>query len=90
MIKKEWPLAMQLLGVGFYVAFSIVLPTTIGFYLDSRGAHSIPVYTLGGLVLGTVVMIFGVYKMVRPYLQEAKRVNQDKEKANSEKTEKKP
>ncbi|MCX5866304.1 MAG: hypothetical protein NT009_02310 [Proteobacteria bacterium] len=63
MIKKEWPLAMQLMGVGAYVALSLILPATIGFCLDSRGPHSFPVYTLGGLGLGTVVMIFGVYQV---------------------------
>jgi hypothetical protein len=62
-MKKEFPLVMQLLGMGLYVTLSLILPTAIGFYLDSRGPYSFPVCTLGGLGLGTLVMVFGVYKI---------------------------
>jgi len=63
MIKKQWPLAMQLMGGGAFVALSLILPTAIGFFLDSRGPYSFPVCTLSGLGLGTLVMVFGVYKI---------------------------
>ena len=62
-MKKKFPLVMQLLGMGLSVALCLVLPTAIGFYLDSRGPYSFPVCTLSGLGLGTLVMVFGVYKI---------------------------
>jgi len=70
---KNWSAALQLLTVGFYVPLSLLIPTGIGFWLDRRGSHEFPVYTLIGLGIGTVIMVYGVYRMVRPFLQEAKR-----------------
>ena len=70
---KNWSAALQLLTVGFYVPLSLLIPTGIGFWLDRRGSHEFPVCTLIGLGIGTVIMVYGVYRMVRPFLQEAKR-----------------
>jgi len=70
---KNWPAALQLLTVGFYVPLSLLIPTGIGFWLDRRASHEFPLYTLIGLGVGTVIMVYGVYRMVRPFLQEAKR-----------------
>ena len=70
---KNWSAALQLLTVGFYVPLSLLIPAGIGFWLDRRGSHEFPVYTLIGLGIGTVIMVYGVYRMVRPFLQEAKR-----------------
>ncbi len=70
---KNWPAAMQLLIVGFYVAFSMLIPTGIGFWLDKRTSREFPLLTLIGLGLGTVIMALGVFRMLQPFLQEAKR-----------------
>ena len=70
---KNWPAAMQLLIVGFYVAFSLLIPIGIGFWFDKRASHEFPLFTLIGLGVGTVIMVYGVYRMVRPFLQEAKK-----------------
>ncbi len=70
---KKWPAAMQLLIVGFYVAFSLLIPTGIGCWFDKRASHAFPLFTLIGLGVGTLIMIYGVYRMVYPFLQEAKR-----------------
>lgn len=70
---KNWPAAMQLLVVGFYIAFSMLIPTLIGLWLDNRSSHEFPLLTLIGLGLGTVIMAFGVFRMLQPFLQEAKR-----------------
>jgi len=70
---KNWSAALQLLTVGFYVPLSLLIPTGIGFWLDRRASHEFPYYTLIGLGIGTVIMVYGVYRMVRPFLQEAKR-----------------
>lgn len=70
---KQWPAAIQLLIVGFYVAFSLLIPVGIGFWLDKRASHEFPLFILIGLGVGTIVMIYGVYRMVKPFMEEAKK-----------------
>jgi hypothetical protein len=83
-LKKEWPVVFQLLSVGFFVAFALLVPALVGFYFDRSWAHHFPYLTLSGLGLGTILMIVGVYRMVKPYLNEnEKPENQDLEKPNS-------
>ena len=69
---KNWSAALQLLIVGFYVPSSLLIPTGVGLWLDRRAAHEFPLFALIGLGVGTVIMVWGVYRMVRPFLQEAK------------------
>ena len=69
---KNWSAALQLLVVGFYVPLSLLMPTGIGFWLDKRAGHEFPLYALIGLGIGTVIMVYGVYRMVQPFLEEAK------------------
>jgi hypothetical protein len=69
---KHWSDALQLLIVGFYVPLSLLMPTGIGFWLDRRAGHELPSYALMGLAIGTVIMVYGVYRMVKPFLEEAK------------------
>jgi hypothetical protein len=68
-----------LLAVGFYVPLSLLIPTGIGFWFDRRALHEFPLYTLIGLGVGTIIMVYGVYRMVRPFLQEAKREEKKEE-----------
>jgi hypothetical protein len=69
---KTWPAAMQLLVVGFYVSFSLIIPTGVGFWLDHRAAHGFPWLTLAGLGLGTIIMAYGVYRMMVPFFRQTK------------------
>jgi hypothetical protein len=69
---KHWSVALQVLIVGFYVPLSLLMPTGIGLWLDRRAGHEFPSYALIGLGIGTVIMVYGVYRMVRPFLEEAK------------------
>jgi len=75
---KKWPALLQLLTVGFYVPLSLLIPIGVGFLFDRRAAHEFPAYTLIGLGVGTVIMIYGVYRMVRPFLQEAREEEEGK------------
>jgi len=84
---KKWSTALQLLAVGFYVPISLLIPTGIGFWLDRRGGHDFPSYTLGGLGIGTVIMAYGVYQMVRPFLIDAKREEKGKARQKTPKVE---
>ena len=69
---KNWSAALQLLIVGFYVPLSLLIPTGIGLWLDRKVFHEFPLCTLIGLGIGTVIMVYGVYQMVHPFLKEAK------------------
>ena len=77
-MRREWPAAVQLLVVGFYVAFSLLIPTGIGFWLGRRLGHEV-MFPVIGLGVGTLIMVYGVYRMMRPFLQEAKRDKRDEE-----------
>ena len=76
---KNWSAALQLLIVGFYVPLSLLIPTGAGLWLDRRTAHEFPLFALIGLGVGTVIMVYGVYRMVRPFLQEAKTVGKEEQ-----------
>lgn len=76
---KQWPAAMQLLVVGFYVAFSLIIPAGIGVWLDKRASHEFPLFTIIGLGLGTIIMIYGVYHMVKPFLEQARKEGKEEQ-----------
>ena len=59
--------ALGLLGVGFFVAGSIILGVVGGRWLDSK-FNSEPLWLIIGLLLGIVVAFYGVYTMLRPLL----------------------
>ncbi len=59
--------ALGLLGVGFFVAGSIILGVVGGRWLDTRFGSE-PLWLIVGLLLGVVVAFYGVYTMLRPFL----------------------
>lgn len=56
---------LTVIGVGWYVAASLLIPFGIGFWLDRKKFDSFPLYTLIGLGIGTIIMFYGVYRMVK-------------------------
>lgn len=76
---KQWPAAMHLLVLGFYVAFSLLIPTVIGLWFDKRASHEFPLFTLIGLGLGTIIMVYGVYRMVKSFMEEAKKEGKEEQ-----------
>ena len=60
-------LGLRLTGLGWYVAICIVLGIVGGLKLDDI-AGTIPLFTLLGTLLGSVVAFWGLYKMVQPLL----------------------
>ena len=61
--------ALGLLGVGFFVAISIILGVVGGRWLDGK-LNSEPVFLIIGLLLGIVVAFYGVYLMLRPLIDD--------------------
>jgi len=61
--------ALGLVGVGFFVAGSILLGVFAGRWLDGK-LNSEPLWTIVGLVLGIGVAFYGVYAMLRPFIDK--------------------
>lgn len=67
--KREWPGVTQLVVVNLYVAISLLAPTIVGLWADARASREFPFFTVLGLAAGTAIMIWGVYRMLRPYVR---------------------
>ena len=65
---KNWPPAIALLGVGWYVATCIVLGVLAGLWLDDQAGIS-PALTLLGLGLGLAAAGWGGYRMLIDVLE---------------------
>ena len=60
-------IALRLLGLGWYVAMCIVVGAVGGIWLDKLSGLT-PLFTLLGVLVGTVAAFYGLYKMVLPLL----------------------
>ena len=79
MNKRALAIVLQLVGVGWYVAICIIGGLFGGLWLD-RKLDVLPVFTLVGVVLGTVMAFYGIYKLLLPLLNN----DQGIEKQNGE------
>ena len=61
--------ALGLVGVGFFVAGSIILGVVGGRWLDGK-LNTEPLFVMIGLLLGIVVAFYGVYTMLRPLMDD--------------------
>ena len=62
-------LAIRFLGMGWYVAFCVVIGILGGLKLDDV-VGTRPLFTLLGVLLGTAAAFYGIYKMAQPLLKE--------------------
>ncbi len=67
-----WVLSLRIAGLGWYVAFCIVIGVVGGVWLDNR-LNTLPIFTLVGVVMGSVAAFYGVYKLVQPLFGETDR-----------------
>ena len=63
--------ALRLTGVGFYIGTCIVGGAFAGWKLSGEK----PLFMIIGLLVGLVVAVYGVYRMIRPLMNN----KQDKE-----------
>lgn len=78
--KEEKPERKQLIkglwflfNVGWSVALSLVVPTAIGLWLDTpERFNTRPLCTLIGFVLGAMTAGYGLYKMLRQFINDQK------------------
>lgn len=64
-----WALALRLMGVGWFVAASVVIGIVGGYWLDQWLGTTI-VFTIVGVILGTTVAFYGLYQMVKPLMDD--------------------
>lgn len=57
---EGFPPSVRLIGIGWYVAFTIVLGVVGGLLLDGA-VDTKPIFTLIGLTLGLVLALWGGY-----------------------------
>jgi len=67
----RWVVALRLVGVGFYIAGSILLGVVGGLWLDSK-FNTTPILVIVGLLVGLAVAFWGVYQMLLPFLRNQK------------------
>lgn len=66
-------------NIGWYVALSLVIPTAVGLWLDDpERFNTRPLFTLIGFGLGTMVAGYGLYRMLRQYINEQKDIDRQK------------
>ena len=68
------PPSARLLGIGFYVAISIVLFTVGGLFLDGELGTG-KLFTILGLVIGLVAALYGGARQLFEVLDEINRQN---------------
>ena len=69
-----WAVALRLTGLGWYIAACIVIGILAGIGLDKLLGTRV-LFTLIGIILGSIAAFWGVYKMVLPILYGSQ--NQD-------------
>jgi len=75
MSRRRFYFALRLMGLGWYIVLSIILGTLGGWWLDRR-LETLPIFTLLGVVAGSALAFYGVYRMVEPLMSEANEVDQ--------------
>jgi F0F1-type ATP synthase assembly protein I len=58
----------SLIGVGWYVAISIILGAAVGLWLDKKFGTT-PFLAIAGIILGSFLAFYGVYRMLLPGLK---------------------
>ena len=65
----RWELAFRFIGVGWFIAISILLGVLGGLWLDGK-LGTAPIMVIAGLILGLIVAFYGVYRMLIPLMRD--------------------
>lgn len=76
-LMPTWALALRLVGVGWFLAASVIIGIAAGLFLDKWLGTTV-IFTLLGALLGITVAFYGLYQMVKP-LMDFKDNGSDKE-----------
>ena len=64
----KWALALRVTGLGWYVVACVLVGALGGVWLDNLAGTKV-LFTLLGVLSGTVAAFYGLYKMVQPFLK---------------------
>jgi hypothetical protein len=64
-----WIIALRLVGIGWFLAASVIIGIVAGLWLDKWLGTKI-IFTLLGVLLGTTVAFYGLYQMVKPLMDD--------------------
>jgi len=76
-MRYPWLPMLSLFGMGFYIAIAIILGIWGGHWLDGK-MNTSPLWLIIGLFLGIAVAALGVYNMIKPFMDEAKKTDNNK------------
>ncbi|PKB82473.1 MAG: hypothetical protein BZY88_04390 [SAR202 cluster bacterium Io17-Chloro-G9] len=62
-----WALALRVTGLGWYVVGCVLVGVLGGLWLDDLAGTKV-LFTLLGILFGTVAAFYGLYKMVKPFI----------------------
>lgn len=65
-MKQQWQLAFRFLGIGWFLAISILLGVLGGLWLDNKLGTK-PVFLIAGIFLGLATAGYGAYQMLKPF-----------------------
>jgi len=79
--SREWARPLWLVfNIGWYVALSLVIPASIGYWLDRPDRFNThPIFTLIGFGIGTVLAFYGLYRILHRFYLEQKEQEKNKE-----------
>ena len=60
---NKWIPALQVTGIGFYIAACIVGGALIGRWLGGK------LYMIVGLLVGLILAVYGAYRMILPLIK---------------------
>ena len=66
-----WVVALRLTGLGWYIALCIAGGVLLGLWIDNLLGTKL-LFTLVGIVLGSVAAFWGMYRMILPILYGAR------------------
>ena len=66
-LMLTWIIALRLVGIGWFLAASVIIGIVAGLWLDKWLGTKI-IFTLLGVLLGTTVAFYGLYQMVKPLM----------------------
>jgi F0F1-type ATP synthase assembly protein I len=63
---SRWAAALRLTGVGFFIGICIAGGALVGWWLSDKN----PLFMILGLLVGLVIAVYGVYRMIRPLMND--------------------
>ncbi|MDY6893410.1 MAG: AtpZ/AtpI family protein [Chloroflexota bacterium] len=68
---RRWAESLRFIGIGWYIAASVLLGTLGGRWIGQQiGGSSEAIFTVVGLGVGLMVAFLGVYRMLKPLMQD--------------------